>query len=324
MIYLVDADSMLPNLALMRLATYFRARGETVRLLTKPHRDLWDPPGDVFGSSIFKYSSRRRDAFEREWGSIRWGGTGVRVESSLSEIDSSIDWENIAPDYSLYDDRRSIGFTQRGCRLRCKFCVVPKKEGQNRSVHTIAEIWRGAPHKRWILLLDNDFFGQPREQWAARVEELIAGRFKVSFSQGINIRLIDDEAAAAIARLEYRDNKFQERVLYTAWDNLGDEKIFKEGVARLAAAGVPPKHLRVYMLVGFAKGETLEQVQYRFDEMVALGCEPFPMVYEKQREEMRVLRKFARWATRGIYRFCPFGDYDVSIKKPRVRLPVVG
>lgn len=51
--YLVDADSKLPNLALMRLATYFRQRGEDVRLVPAPHRrSLWDPKGDVFGSSI--------------------------------------------------------------------------------------------------------------------------------------------------------------------------------------------------------------------------------------------------------------------------------
>ena len=54
MIYLADADSKLPNLALMWLAAYFRGRGEVVRRIgPRDRRSLWDPIGDVYGSSIF-------------------------------------------------------------------------------------------------------------------------------------------------------------------------------------------------------------------------------------------------------------------------------
>lgn len=323
MIYLVDADSTLPNLALMRLATYFKQRGESVRLVSAPHRrDLWDVPGDVYGSSIFKFATRVRARIESEWGAVRWGGTGVRDESSLDEIDSSVDWEAMPLDWSLYpDERRSIGFTQRGCRLRCRFCVVPRKEGKARSVHTIAELYRGAPHKRWVLLLDNDFFGQPRDQWLDRTREIIDGKFKVCFSQGINIRLVDAEAADTLAKLEYRDNEFQERRLYTAWDRLGDERIFTDGVDELRRAGIPPTHLCVYMLVGERADETLEEVKYRFERLVALGCKPYPMVYDRSRKD---LLAFQRWAVRGLYRAFPFDEYDVSIKRPRKHLPVVG
>ena len=51
----------------------------------------------------------------------------------------------------------SIGFTQRGCRLKCGFCVVPKKEGKPRAVNTIADIWRGEPWRKHLHLLDNYF-----------------------------------------------------------------------------------------------------------------------------------------------------------------------
>jgi hypothetical protein len=306
--YLVHADGALPNLALMKLGAYFRGRGESVRLVRGAgQRQLWDPPGEVYGSSIFGFSAKLRARIEAEWGDIRWGGTGVRVESALSEVDSSVDWEALAPDYSLYpDERRSIGFTQRGCRLKCSFCVVPKKEGPARSVRSIADLWRGEPWPRNLLLLDNDFFGQEPEAWRARVAEIRAGGFHVCFSQGINIRVVNEESAAAIASVEYRDNEFRRRVLYTAWDNLGDERAFKRGVADLKAAGVPPKHLRVYMLIGFAKGETWEQILYRFNEMVALGCEPYPMAFDQSRGD---LKAFQRWAITGLYRACSWAEY---------------
>ena len=43
-------------------------------------------------------------------------------------------------------------------------------------------------------------------------------------------------------------------MLYTAWDNLGDERVFKRGVEILRVAGIPPTHLRVYMLTGYCEG----------------------------------------------------------------------
>jgi pentatricopeptide repeat protein len=307
--FLIHADGALPNLALMRLATYFRAQGEEVRLVRGAgQRQLWDPPGEAFGSSIFSFSAALRARIEAEWGDVRWGGTGVRVESTLSEVATDVDWEAVAPDHSLYPgEDRSIGFTQRGCRLKCPFCVVPRKEGAARSVRTIDEIWRANPGPlKKILLLDNDFFGQSRDAWRARVAELRAGGFRVCFSQGINIRQVDEESAAALASLEYRDNDFRNRVLYTAWDNLGDERRFKRGVEILRTAGVPPKHLRVYMLVGFAKDESFDQVLYRFNEMVALGCEPYPMVFDQSRGD---LKAFQRWAIRGLYRAVPWAEY---------------
>ena len=70
-----------------------------------------------------------------------------------------------------------------------------------------------------MVLLDNDLFGQPEEQWKTRAAELRDGSFKVSFNQGINISLVNDEAAAALASLAYCGQNFKKRRLHTAWDN---------------------------------------------------------------------------------------------------------
>jgi len=94
--YLVDADSKLPNLALMRLAAYFRDRRQDVQLVTSAReRTLFDRPGEVFGSSIFRFSDKKRAAIERSWGPVRWGGTGISNESSLDEVDPAVPWEDI-------------------------------------------------------------------------------------------------------------------------------------------------------------------------------------------------------------------------------------
>ena len=186
---------------------------------------------------------------------------------------------------------------------------MPKKEGKPRSVNSIQDIWRvGTP--RCVLLLDNDFFGQ--DAWRDRIGELREGRFKVSFNQGINIRMITDETAEAIASVEYRDDNFRRRRLYVAWDNLRDEQVFFAGLERLNAAGIPSRHVMVYMLVGYKPSETMEEVLYRFNRLRDAGCKPYPMVYERWRQPE--LRRFARWVIGRFHEFIPWEEFGTRGK----------
>lgn len=311
-IRITQIDGALPNLALMKLAHWHKAQGDEVLVTRQLERDLFEPDYDrVYGSSVFTFSAARLDRFQAAWPQAIVGGTGTMSTQTVEELIGVEDYEHY--DYDGWPDfADSIGFTQRGCRLKCKFCVVPKKEGKNRSVNTIADIWRGDGHPKKLHLLDNDFFGQARQDWQARVAELRDGNFRVCMSQGINVRLIDDEAAAALATLQYRNTRFTERRLYTAWDNLRDERVFFNGVDRLERAGIPPKHLMVYMLVGYDPLETWERLWHRFNAMVARGVEPYPMVYERSTKPK--LRAFQRWVVTGLYRAVPFEEYDVNQK----------
>jgi hypothetical protein len=300
---LTQIDGALPNLALMKLAHWHRARGDTVMLTRQIERDLFEPAYDkVYGSAIFGFSQDRVMRFQRQWPGSIVGGSGTAFSHTVEDLIGSEYEHHDYADYPEVD--YSIGFTQRGCRLACKFCVVPKKEGKPRSANTIAAIWRGAPWPKKLHLLDNDFFGNP--DWRARIAEIRDGEFRVCLSQGINVRLIDEEAAAALATIEYRDTKFQQRRLYTAWDNFKDEAIFFRGVDMLEAAGVPPKHLMVYMLCGYDKAETWDRIWHRFNAMVARGISPYPMIFDRGRKD---LVAFQRWVITGLYRAVPWDQY---------------
>ena len=260
---------------------------------------------------MFTFSQRRRWQIKQLFPEVVEGGTGYGQFRTLDDV-LETDAEAIVPNYQLWPEYpHSIGFTSRGCRLSCKFCVVPRKEGKPKTVHSIYEIWRGKRFAKNILLLDNDFFGQPEEQWKERVNEIVSGGFRVSFNQGINVRMINEVTAWHIARLDYRDDQFKTKRLYTAWDNLKDEERFKSGVACLLKAGVKTSHLMVYMLIGYSPGETEEQILYRFNEIVALGCRPFPMCFDNKRRD---LKAFQRWAIRRYYEFIPWKDYQDSRK----------
>ena len=133
----------------------------------------------------------------------------------------------------------------------------------------------------------------------------VLNRVERLFNQGINVRLINDEAAQALASVRFYDSRFTRCRPHTAWDNLGQEKIFFQGVDRLEAAGIPPRHLMVYMLVGYAPGETIEQVLHRHRRLEERGCRAFPMVYGENRE----LKDFQRWVVRRYSEFIPWQDY---------------
>ena len=297
-VLLFQLDGKIPNIALMRIAAHHKALGHCVELRWSgnPTRELWDRPKFVYGSAIFEKTRSAVDRLKNEFPNAVIGGTGVDLALTLE----SLGINTLKQDYSLYPKwRQSIGFSQRGCRLRCPFCVVPKKEGSMRSEQSIFEIWRGDPWPREIILLDNDFFGQ--RDWRRRIKEIREGGFKVSFNQGINVRFITEEAAAALASIEYRDDGMKVKRLYTAWDNKKDEERLFKGLARLTGAGIKAKDIMVYMLIGFWPGETDKDWEYRRQKLRDFGATPYPMPFQRTREAV------------GFQRFC-IGHYDKRVE----------
>ena len=266
----------------------------------------------TYASSIFSFSKKKLSLFYKNFPGGISGGTGTGDFKTLSAVGVPESFAGV--DYSLYPEfENSIGFTQRGCRLKCKFCVVPKKEGKPKRVASIHDIYRGDPFPKNIHLLDNDFFGADGVD--ELIEEIKIGKFKVSFTQGINIRLVNEKIAEQLSRIKYYDDGFKCRRLYTAWDNINDEKVFFRGVDKLEKAGVPPRHITAYMLIGFAPDETVESRLLRFNKMKERGITVYPMAYAPPGEmPAKELKQFQRWAIRKYHEFIPFKDYRVTSK----------
>ena len=147
-IAIYDVDSRVPNLALMKLSAHHKALGDSVEFYSPLLQHDYDK---IYASRVFKFS----DTSMLNPDIMEIGGTGWDLNQDLPpEI------ETLVPDYSLYGYPHNIGFTMRGCRLRCSFCVVPEKEGKPKSVMTIPEIWTQRDSD-FVMLLDNDFFGTP-------------------------------------------------------------------------------------------------------------------------------------------------------------------
>ena len=285
----LDVDSKIPNLALMKISQYHKQHGDEVEHYMPLAHSLYDK---IYASKIFNFS----DGSDIQPDMIT-GGTGIDLKISLPpEI------EGIDPDYTLYNFPHNIGFAQRGCRFNCSFCVVPKKEGKPKSVNTIEKIWTQRSSK-FLILLDNDFFGNP--DWEDRIEEIKEYDLRVNFSQGLNIRILSKKQAQALASVKFRNIKDTYRQVTFAWDQINDEKVIKRGFQRVLDAGINPHQIQFYVLIGYAT--TPEEDLHRVMMLKDWECDPYVMPYNKSDPYQR---KFARWVNRrAVFHSCSWEDY---------------
>lgn len=293
---LIDIDSKIPNLALMKLSTYHKARGAEIIFPYDGSR-----VDRLFASVIFTKSRRRAELLQEAWPQVEIGGTGWDLTTALPP-----EVESCRPDYDLCGIDYGIGFTSRGCIRRCAFCVVPEKEGHVRPVSTIAELVN--PRSNFLVLLDGNFLAQP--EWEARMREIHDLGLTVNFTQGLDIRLVNDDNAGWLARTKTASlTRNSSGRLHFAWDNPTIEKAVREGISTLGRAGIKPWRLTFYMLCGF--DTTFAQDMYRFNVLRGLGCDPYVMVYGFGTPE---LLRFERWVNARIYKQCSWEEYRPNLK----------
>jgi len=270
---LIQVDGKWANLALMKLGAFHKKRGDEVVLV-----DLSTLGCDRFyGSKIFM------------------GGSGFDLKSELPE-----EVELQVPDYELYKSNFSIGFTSRGCIRDCGFCLVKEKEG---GIRETPFDWVQSPN---VLLLDNNFLASPK--WKEKLEYFIRQRLKVCFSQGLDIRLVNEENAKLLSQVDYRDNHFQKKRLYFAFDDPKLEQVIIEKVNLLKQYGIKGEELLFYVLVGY--NTLLAEDLQRFKVLNDLGCLPFIMLYNNTRKPL--LRKLARWVNKRYYKVCSFEQFQTK------------
>src|SRR5437660_4196074 len=168
---LVDVDSRIPNLALMKISRYVKNMGQEVDLVQMKGKDVLPLEEgmklglriytDVWISTIFTWNkslTNRITGFCAKLSNVHLGGTGVSDKDKLPD-----EIEGLMPDYDLYKDDRAVGYTQRGCPLGCKHCIVPGKEGKlSENPYVPLERWVPEGFSK-ILLLDNNLSMSPHE-----------------------------------------------------------------------------------------------------------------------------------------------------------------
>ena len=182
-----------PNIALGKIARYYREEDCTVEWYS-PLADYYDI---VYMSKVFNFSPDYPYVINNAYMIIK-GGTGYDINSRLrSDID------RCQPDYSIYPNVPSdyaYGFLTRGCPNRCKWCVVPRKEGAIRPYMDVDEI--AIEGRTKLVLMDNNFLAAG--DYAHRqLDKIIERGYRVDFNQALDARLVDDEFARKLAKVKW-------------------------------------------------------------------------------------------------------------------------
>ncbi|MFA6102209.1 MAG: hypothetical protein WCV67_02965 [Victivallaceae bacterium] len=237
---LIDVDSKMANLALMKISAWHKAQGDEVDWFKGNQGSV----ERIYASRIFNFSPDFPwHIFEGFPVEIIRGGTGYDIRSKLPP-----EMEVMPPDYSIYPDcDYGVGFMTRGCINKCEWCVVPEKEGELRDNSPWWGIWR--PDYRKILFLDNNALAS----WFAikELENLIEvnkarGRGKtimIDFNQGLDARLIDAALSSCVlSKLHWI------RFIRLACDSQAMIEPVKHAIMNIRTA-MPGREIFIYLLV---------------------------------------------------------------------------
>jgi len=318
-ILLVDIDSKIPNLALMKLSAYYKALGHNIGF------DIVDPD-IVYASVIFKKNKHLVDGlkFWYPHAQINIGGSGYNLSKTLPD-----EIESTKPDYDLYTDvcnlcgsvRRycnckkkrlfgkidySLGYSSRGCIRNCYFCIVPEKEGHFcRAVHP--KEWYN-PDFNKIMFLDNNILAD--KEWFFEITDwCIQKDLKVWFCQGLDIRLLDEQVSIRLKQLKLW------KPIFFAWDHIEDEPVVREKLPILQKAGFDGWRLKrwIQFYVYVNSDADYNTGVYRCREIKKMGCNPFVM-FNMDSEPTKRIKELKRWANKKqIFNSCDISEYSRAI-----------
>ena len=280
----INIDSKIPNLALEKVKKFYKDKGYDIYSL-----DLLAGKELTYVSCIFDWNINKLKKFEGKKDCFI-GGTGYDLTIKLpKEIDQ------VKP-------KINIGFTSIGCIRKCKFCVVPIKEGNIQVVGDIYDIWDGK--SKTIELLDNNILAAPIEH----IKKIFGQIKKENLTlreNGLDIRLVTDEKAQIIKSVSHKEYHF-------AWDNIKDENKVRKGIDILKRNGI--NRGIFYVIVGF--DSTFEEDLYRFNVLKGLNQRAFCMKHKNVRDDY-MYRKLSSWVnSQSIFMKSTFEEYlKGNIKK---------
>ncbi len=289
---IVDVDGHhFPNFALMRASAYHKARGDQVEWATP-----FSQYDKVMASKVFtftpdfNYLTLQADIIEK-------GGTGYDIKKVLlPEIDRMI------PDYDLYnvDKNLAYGFLTRGCPNRCKWCVVPAKEGNITPYMDIAEVSAG---RKNVILMDNNILAS--NYGLQQIEKIVSMGVRVDFNQGLDARLVTDDIARLLARV-----KWMKRIRFGC-DTPGQIAECERATALIDKYGYKGEYFFYCILLNDFKEAFTRVNHWRVKGGRFLPhCQPYRDLNNPRQIIPQWQKDLAGWADKKwIFRSCEFKDF---------------
>lgn len=269
-ILLIDTDSKIPNLALMKLSTFHKEKGHSINLkklgftgyrskraIVEIDNTLYDR---TYVSTIFTVNKNK--VTFKTYRDVIIGGTAYTLANLPTKIDDT------SEDYSIYPtNKASFGFITRGCPRKCSFCIVPEKEG---GVYKYRDINQIVKHDK-VFFMDNNILAYDKH--LDILAELVDSKIKCQFNQGLDMRLITHENAQGLANLNYIAN-------YTfAFDHINLERQLDIKLSILRKYIISDWKIRMFVLGGY--DSTIADDIYRIEWCRKNKVLPYYMRHDK-------------------------------------------
>ena len=291
---LLAVDSNYPNLALMKVSAWHKSQGDTVE---------WYNPFDTYDrlymAKVFSFTPDYGFFISNVRGEVVRGGTGYDIRSSLPG-----DMDRLQPDYSLYpavDSRTSYGFLTRGCPNRCRWCVVPQKEGGIRPYMDVDDITLHG-ERPYAVLMDNNVLAC--DYGLSQLEKIAERGYHVDFNQGLDARLVTLDVARLLARV-----KWIKRIRFGC-DTTAQIVECERAIQLVRQAGYKGEFFLYCILIDFA--ESYHRLNYwRKYKYVLPHAQPYRDLNNPHQRIPQWQKDMAHWADRKeLYRSCDFKDFS--------------
>lgn len=291
---LIDVDSKLPNLALMKISSYHKIQGNHVE---------WYNPFDqydvVYMSKIFSFTEDYDQWITNAYHIVK-GGTGYDIHSTLDK-----DMEYMTPDYSIYpsvDKKTAYGFITRGCPNKCKWCVVPRKEGNVKPYMDVEDI--AVDGRTNLILMDNNILAS--DYGLEQIKKIIDRKYRVDFNQALDARLITDDIAKLLAKVKWLTP------IRFGCDTPKQIKECEKSMMMIDKHRGKPASYLMYTMIGNDFNEAFARLSYwRSYKRVRIVAQPFRDIDDPKQIIPQWQKDMARWAMRReIYATCEFKDYE--------------
>lgn len=291
---LVDVDNTgFPNIALGKIATYHKSIGDEV---------VWVDP--LFGGGYDKVYMSKIFTFSPDYDypivadEIDRGGTGYDLTKKLpTEID------RLQPDYDMLGvpSDTAYGFLTRGCPNKCKWCVVPIKEGKQVPYMDVDDVANG---RKNLILMDNNILAS--DYGIEQIEKIIKRGYKVDFNQALDARLVTEDIAQLLAKVKWLTP------IRFGCDTHRQVEECRKAMQMIDKHRKNPAYYLLYTMIGDDINEDYERLSaFRDNKRVRIVGQPYRDFNNPNQVIPQWQKDMARWSLRReLYASCDFKDYE--------------
>ena len=292
---LLAVDSTFPNLALMKISSYHKAKGDHVEWYTP-----FEQYDIVYMSKIFSFTPDYGLVMANAKQIVK-GGTGYDIYSKLPD-----EIEFVTPDYSIYpsiDHKTAYGFLTRGCPNKCKWCVVPCKEGSIKPYMDVDDV--AVDGRTNLVLMDNNVLAC--DYGLDQIQKIIDRKYRVDFNQALDARLVTDDIAKLLSQVRWID------CIRFGCDTPKQIAECERAMELVNMYKGRPAQYLMYTMIDKDINEAYHRLSYfRKYKNVRVVAQPFRDIDNPHQIIPQWQKDMAHWSMRRVYwASCDFKDFEV-------------